>query len=344
MTQNATASAALAGTTRLSDTAGQLYYQRAGEGVPLVLLHASASSGGQWRGFVHALGGGFATYTPDLAGYGLSRPPGVTERWSLWDEARFLAPLIHQAREGVHLFGHSFGGAVALAAACLWPEHIRSVVVYEPVLFSLLRTGTPEDRGVLLEVARLAREVRSLARHGLPDQAMRQFVDYWNGSGAWERMTAGERWELSRVAGKVSADFQTVVAASLQPEQLSRLQCPVLILSGGRSPTVTTRIADLLAEFMPHARRVTLRQLGHMAPVTHPAATAEHVRDALISAHVPSTKAITTAQEAAESPRQLLRPVAAPALADICASNPVCASDPTCAAAVTAARSLELLG
>lgn len=60
----------------------------------------------------------------------------------------------------MHLIGHSYGGAVSLHVALQRPERVRSLALYEPVLFAPLRDDgggdEPDDQAPLLATHRAA--------------------------------------------------------------------------------------------------------------------------------------------------------------------------------------------
>src|SRR5262249_15362514 len=71
----------------------------------------------------------FQLIVPDRPGHGRSPDPGRpdgAEADGLW-----VADLLE---EGAHLVGHSFGGAVALAAAARRPPAVRSLTLIEPAM------------------------------------------------------------------------------------------------------------------------------------------------------------------------------------------------------------------
>jgi pimeloyl-ACP methyl ester carboxylesterase len=261
-----------------------LFYQLTGAGAPVLLVHSSACRGGFWRGLVEHLADGFACYTPDLAGYGRSRYASMNSKAALRDEAEFIAPLLWHDTQRFHLVGHSFGGAVALAAALAWPDRVRSLTLYEPTAFSVLRNGSSEDRALFETVASVPAEMRRLHDAGSDDAAMGCFVDFWNGSPVWGDKPAAERGQLSRLAGKVIEDFRLLFEASFAAHDLARVQCPVLILRRDQAPPVAARVAEVLAALIGHARLETIPGVGHMAPVTDPgriaAAITHHIRTA----------------------------------------------------------------
>src|SRR5262245_15621130 len=116
----------------------RVYHREAGAGTAVVCLHASASSSAQWRPLIERLGGRFRTLAADLYGSGRSPAwPGERPMW-LADEVALLAPVFEAAGPRFHLVGHSYGGAVALRAALANSARIESLVLFEPVLFSLL--------------------------------------------------------------------------------------------------------------------------------------------------------------------------------------------------------------
>src|SRR5918996_2078004 len=101
--------------------------REAGTGVPVVCVHASASSSGQWRPLMERLSGRFRSLAVDLYGYGQS-PPWPDERpLALADEVELIEPVLETAGDRLHLVGHSYGGAVALRAALACPTRLRSL-------------------------------------------------------------------------------------------------------------------------------------------------------------------------------------------------------------------------
>jgi pimeloyl-ACP methyl ester carboxylesterase len=261
-----------------------LFYHLTGAGPPVLLLHSSACRGGFWQGLIEHLGEGFSFYTPDLAGYGRSRGEPLRGKTTLRDEAEFIAPLLWHDTRRFHLIGHSFGGAVALAAALAWPDRVGSLTLYEPTTFSLLRGGSADDQALFETIAAVPTDMRKFRKSGSDDSAMGRFVDFWNGAAVWDRKPAGERATLCRLACKVIADFAMLFDAAWDADAFDRLRCPVLILRGDRSPAVAARVAEVLAARVGNARLQTIEGTGHMAPVSNPepiaAAILDHLRRA----------------------------------------------------------------
>ena len=102
-------------------------------GAPVLLLPGRTSGVPMWSENLTDLLAHHSVIAVDALGdAGLSlqsSPLTSTEDQAIWvDEVvRRLAP------EGVHLVGHSFGGATAVTYARLHPERVRSLVLLEPV-------------------------------------------------------------------------------------------------------------------------------------------------------------------------------------------------------------------
>ena len=118
-----------------------------GQGPTVVLLHSSGSSGRQWDPLIAGLHDRFRLHAVDLHGHGGTPAWQAGRPMSLEDDAALVEPLL-LAPGGVHLVGHSYGGALALKLAALHPERVNSVAVYEPVLFRLLLDYHPRDHAV----------------------------------------------------------------------------------------------------------------------------------------------------------------------------------------------------
>jgi pimeloyl-ACP methyl ester carboxylesterase len=245
------------------------FFRESGEGEAVVCLHASASSSGQWRPLMELLGRRYRSIAPDLVGYG--RSPAWQGESDLWlnDEVDSLAPVLEAAGQRFSLIGHSYGGAVALKAALRYRERLRCLIVYEPVLLSVLLTQAP-DHLATAEITALRDEtIRAVEQDALATAAER-FVDYWLGLGTWATLPETRRMPMMQSMRKVAAEWH---AASNEPTPLAEfasLDTPTLYLTGALSPAPTREIAGLLASVLPRVELVELDGMGHMGPITHP--------------------------------------------------------------------------
>ena len=106
---------------------GLIAYRREGRGTPVVALHSSASSSGQWKALRDDLADRHCVVMPDLPGYGetTERPKAGSSGGT--DTARPIIALIEHGATPVHLVGHSYGGALAVLIAIHRPDLVRSL-------------------------------------------------------------------------------------------------------------------------------------------------------------------------------------------------------------------------
>jgi pimeloyl-ACP methyl ester carboxylesterase len=240
----------------------------------VICLHSSGASGRQWDAIAGPLSAQFEVLAPDLIGYGSRSawPAGVPA--SLTDEAEALAPLLDARPGGVHLLGHSYGGAVALQMALRWPSRIKSLTLYEPVRFAVL-FGDPETADAGEDIVRIGRRIGMCVLSGRLDEAAALFVDYWSGEGAWKALSAARRDALAARMTKVHAEFETLFADRVPLAAYGRVDMPVRLLRGDRSPLPAKLVTGRLGWQLPKVQVTTLQGLGHMGPVTHPAQVAQ---------------------------------------------------------------------
>jgi len=274
---------------------------------PLVIaFHASASSARQWRTLAAHLEPPREAGTPaapggrlipiDLHDHGVgpawttdgtARPPLTLE-----DEATLVAPLLAAAGRvgegpqghrgdrdtegGVHLVGHSYGGAVALKVASLYPQHVRSLVLYEPVAFRLL-FDDPASHAETAEALAVTAHMQTRLERDDPEGAARHFIDYWSGSGTWQAMPAPARAAVVERVPVVMQHFGALFNERQQAAAVSRLTVPVHVLVGERTVATARRIAQRLAALNSGVTLEVLPGLGHMGPVTHAEPVAAHI-------------------------------------------------------------------
>lgn len=259
----------------------EVAFTAAGSGPPVALLHCSGSSAAQWSDLAALLGGRFNVIAPDLYGCGATGAWPGRSPIRLADHARMVAGLLRAQAGPVHLVGHSFGGAVAMRVAMDHPGLLRSLTLIEPVLFHLLRQGGAGDRNLYAEIRSIAAGVFECALNGHSHAGMARFVDYWNGEGAWARLSPGAQARMAGQIAGVSANFTAIFAESATAEDYQRVMVPTLVLHGDASPGPARRVAELAAASVPACTVIAFSGAGHMLPLTH----AADVADAL-TAHI----------------------------------------------------------
>lgn len=215
------------------------------------------------------LGERYRFIAPDLVRYARSpRWPGDRDLW-LSDEVDSLAPVFNAAGQTFSLIGHSYGDAIALKAALRYRERLRCLIIYEPVLFSLLVRYAP-DHPATTEITELRDETTRAVEQDDLATAAERFVDYWLGQGTWEMQPEARRTLLMEGMRKVAAEWHAAFNEPTPLAEFASLDTPTLYLTGALSPAPTREIVALLAPILPRGQLMTLDGMGHMGPIAHP--------------------------------------------------------------------------
>ncbi len=264
----------------------RIFFREKGTGTPVILLHSTASTGGQWQRTIDHLSRRYRVIAPDLPGYGQSQGRSVSKATGLAPYARCINALIAHCGEPVHLVGHSFGGAVALKVAIEAAQTIRSLSLIEPAAFHLLRDGTAPGEARVLEIRSVNAVVAAAAASDEAASGIAHFVDYWNGKGAWQRIEPPSRLGLIGKTGRILGDFEAIFAEQASWHDCSLIRCPVLAIVGMETSAVTKPLTEAIARAIPTSRLHMVCGAGHMLPVTHP-----HIVNPILSGHFQMTDA-----------------------------------------------------
>ncbi|KPQ08108.1 MAG: putative hydrolases or acyltransferases (alpha/beta hydrolase superfamily) [Rhodobacteraceae bacterium HLUCCA12] len=237
-------------------------------GVPSVLAHCFLGHSGGWKRLLAAMRTPLDARAFDLPGHGRSDP------WSGQGDlhAQATAALAAQIDGSALLIGHSFGGTLALRQALEQPETVLGMVLIEPVLFAAA-AGTPEF------AAHAAHEkpLRDAFARGDLDEAARVFFALNGDEAGWTAMPEAARKVMVAQMPMLDATNDTLMndaAGLLVPGRPEAFAKPVLVLAGATSPPVFPAAARAIAARLGNAEFASIPDAGHMAPLTHPAATA----------------------------------------------------------------------
>jgi len=248
---------------------GEPFFRETGTGPGVVCLHANASTSGQWRGLLELLAPTFRVFAPDLYGAGKSPEWPPDRVISLRDEVALIEPVLTRAQPPLALVGHSYGAAVALVAALATPGRFRTLVLYEPTLFSVLDADTPPPNEAD-DIRTVVKEASRAVDAGDHDAAAKRFIDFWMGADSWEQMPAQRRLPIAASVVSVGRWGHALLTEPAPLDAFRSLEIPVLYMVGTASPAAAHGVARVLTRALPNVERVEFEGLGHMGPVTHP--------------------------------------------------------------------------
>jgi pimeloyl-ACP methyl ester carboxylesterase len=232
-------------------TSADLEVTRCGSGPPVLLVHGSVVDGGRtWRHQL-ALTEAWSLTVPNRPGFGASPP---LPRGDFEAEAPLVAELLG---EGAHLVGHSYGAVIALYAAALRPEAVRSLTVSEP---GCLRVAAGDAR-VDAQVA----HGELLYERGDALEPLEFLCAFRGGVGSTHETPeelAGELLAGVRLLMRERPPWEAEPPWPL----LSGAAFPKLVISGGHSPVFEV-VCDAVASRL-RAQRAVIGGRGHTIPAT----------------------------------------------------------------------------
>ena len=251
---------------------------------PVVFLHGTAASPRQWRELIGRLPQAIETLALDLPDYVAHEVPSVQR--SLSQEAQVLIPRLHGLGQPFHLVGHSYGGALALRIAMQWPGLVRSLTMFEPAMFHLLRDGHPIERQMHEDIARLERGLKDAEEAGTPASGVARFIDFWNGAGTFEAYAPEAQAKVTARMGLILGNFAALHRESWPLADCARIASPTLGVFGENSPLLVQHLTRLIAAQIAGAKVQPVAAAGHMLPMTHPGMAAK-----VLGAHILAAEA-----------------------------------------------------
>ena len=237
--------------------------------LPVLAIHCSLGHSGAWRGVGEALGNLATLQAFDLPGHG---------KFAEWDgqgdlhdaaTKMALSVLDRIGPDPIDIIGHSFGATVALRLAIRHPERVRRFVMFEPVFFAAAMADDPDYATAYV---RETADFESALDAGDLDTAARVFNAAWGDETPWEAIPEATRTYMTSRIRFIRQSAPFIIgdnAGLLAPQQFERAQMPAMLLRGANSPW-TEAINDAIARRLPNATQITLPDMGHMGPITHP--------------------------------------------------------------------------
>jgi pimeloyl-ACP methyl ester carboxylesterase len=253
----------------------RLSYVEEGSGEPIVFVHGAFSDLHVWEPQREEVAKRyrFIAYTQRYHGVGAWNDDG--QNYNTATHADDLAKFITSLNAGpVHLVGRSGGARVSLLAALKNPALVRTLMLHEPSLLSVLPGGSAEEKSAREEVARYTAAAAAANKGGEPVQTVRLFFEgvYQLEPGGFDRLPEATRTMFLDNARVAPLMFAAPPPPAVTCDELNTFSRPTLVTHGEKTQISFRLVNERISKCVPGAQQVVFPGLVHNAPSVDPAA------------------------------------------------------------------------
>jgi pimeloyl-ACP methyl ester carboxylesterase len=260
-----------------------LYYERAGNGESVVFSHGIPTDYRAWASQVDAFSKSYSTIAYSRRYAAPNQRQGDVTDSTIGNNAADLKGLIEKLGIApVHLVSHSYGGFVAAYLAADHPDLVRTLVLVEPAIATLL-VEDPDSSGQMLSLLIRSPSVALSARRfqsgslapslkaldsGRSEKAVELNVDgVQNKLGAFASMPEPAK-KMMLDNAKTIAELRT----KLPPfkAHIGKISCRTLVINGEATAEWLRRIGELAARSIPDSQALTISGARHFPHMENP--------------------------------------------------------------------------
>lgn len=254
-----------------------IYYEEKGSGAPLVFVHGIPTDYRAWRYQMEPLSKGRRVIALSRRYAAPNKREGNLSDSTVQNNAVDLRGFIEEVVGGpVDLVGHSYGGFISAFLAADHPDLVRSLVLVEPAISTLLvadqssgaqalgllfRSPSVALSGRRFQTKSLGPSLKALER-GENERAVELNVDGVQGSEGAFRALPEEVRRMMLDNAKTVGELKTAFPRFTEKEA-GLISRPTLIINGSQGALFLSRIGELMAKAVPGARRVVAPASRH---------------------------------------------------------------------------------
>lgn len=262
-----------------------LFYTESGSGAPVLFVHGIPTDYRAWDEQVKDLSGGYRAISVSRRYASPNERKGDLLDSTVNNNAADLKSFIDKlGLAPVNLVGHSYGGFATAVLAADHPDLVRSLVLVEAAVSTMLVTdekSIAQMIGLLLRYPAVALSARRFQNRSLyPSlRALKQgqgaratelmvdgIQDRTGAFGELDRSTRQMMLDNCRTIGELNTKFPRFTRV-----EAAGIACKTLVVNGERSPKWLRKIGELLASSISGSERATIAGSAHFPHIERPA-------------------------------------------------------------------------
>lgn len=227
----------------------KVYYEQAGEGEPILLLHGWGVSSEAFRPLFMRLAGRLEARAIDFPGFGQTeKPDGV---WGTEEYAELVKKILDAwGLKNINIIGHSFGARVALRLAHRHPEYVKTLVLTGAAGIRIQKP-VPLSRKILVKTGKF------FGNLGAPGRMVKEAI--YKKIGSADYLAAGAMRPI--LVKVVNEDMRDILPDITQP---------VHLIWGENDRDTTLEAANIMHAGLKNSTLAVIPGAGHYAFLDKP--------------------------------------------------------------------------
>jgi pimeloyl-ACP methyl ester carboxylesterase len=253
----------------------RISYMEQGSGEPAVFVHGAPADLRAWEPVRENIAKKYRFIAYTQRYFGTEPWPDDGKNFSIATLADDLAKFITSLNAGpVHLVGWSYGGLVATITAVKNPSLIRSLILYEASISSMLPTDSAEGQAAREERARMFAPAIAAAKAGDHIQAAKLLIEavFQLPPGGFDSFPRDRQTSVLDNARIMPLMFAAPAPPAVTCDLLKNFPQPTLAMRGEKTQASYALITEAIGKCIPGAQLVVLQNVNHDGPSRDPAA------------------------------------------------------------------------
>ncbi len=241
-------------------------FRDTGDGPAILFVPGSYSTSMSWNGMQKKLPQHYRFVGTSLCGYGGTEETRTIEDLDMEHQVRVIEAVARKIGGPVHMVGHSFGGAVALAAALAGAVEVISITTFEANPLKIL---CERGHAQMFEATQRVSTNFETAHHAGERDAAGRIIDFWGGKHSFRSMPDAVQNYCRATAYTNVLDWRTAFGFEAAMADYAQLTVPVLLVRGALANPVMVEITDALKDCLQDSRSAVVDGASHFLNTSH---------------------------------------------------------------------------